>query len=438
VLGFLAALAALLYCFVWLRPPEVGGVALPAQRVLAWVALFVFLSSLMLRGPLTAGPAARGFLRLVTVFTVFLLLVLVRQVAYGENFYLLYFMMDLSKYAAAFTTAYLCYYALTTGLISERQFVSGIVISGAAATLLVYTLLGLYFAGFRTEVTFLAPSFGGALGVWPTGGWLPRLAGPTAEPQQLSVALLTPLLLMLTRDKIRRFWPLAIVTASALLLSQSKFAVISLLFVVLYLFLTYRRWRPLIVAGAILTSPALVVALLRLPTFSATLEAGLSAGAIVERLGNILLLLAIIREHPFFGIGPGHYGLYWGQAVHGDMWYSPGYTPNMDFLKVFAETGVIGFALILLVLGYLIRLFLRGSPRVSPEEQPRYWAFFLGALAIMLNMSIGYELLHAFFWINIGALLFMVDRASRPGPRTRATQPTTALEPGPVGAHDLH
>ena len=413
MIGILATLAALLYCFVWLRPPELGGVALPAQRVLAWAALAIVLSRLLLKGKLLAGPAARGFLRLVAVYLGFLVLILVRQLAYGENFFLLYFLMDLSKYAAAFAMAYLCYYALATSLVSQRRFVNSVILSGALATLLVYGLLALYLAGFRSELTIIAPSFGGALGVWPTESALPRLAGPTAEPQQLSVALLTPLLLMLSRDYIRRLWPLAILTGAALLLSQSKFAVISLLVVILYLALVYRRWRPLITLGAIIASPVLVMALLRLPTFSATLEAGFSAGAFVERLGNIVLLLAIIREHPFFGIGPGHYGVYWGREIHGDPSYNPGYTPNMDFLKVFAETGILGFVLILFLLGYLIRIFARAALVILPEERSQYWAFFLGAMAIMLNMTIGYELLHAFFWINIGVLLYLVDRGRR-------------------------
>jgi O-antigen ligase len=415
VIGLLATLAALLYCFVWLRPPELGGVALPVQRVLAWAALAIVLSRLLLKGPLAAGPAARGFLRLVAVYLGFLVLILVRQLAYGENFFLLYFLMDLSKYAAAFAMAYLCYYALATGLLSQRRFVNSVVLSGVLATLLVYSLLALYFAGFRTELTIIAPSFGGALGVWPTGGVLPRLAGPTAEPQQLSVALLTPLLLMLSRDYIGRLWPLAILTGTALLLSQSKFAVVSMLVIILYLALVYRRWRPLIAIGAIVLSPALLLALLRLPTFSATLEAGFAAGSLVERLGNLLLLLTIIREHPFFGIGPGHYGVYWSQAMHGDPNYNPGYTPNMDFLKVFAETGILGFVLILFLLGYLVRTFARASRAILPEERSQYWAFFLGAMAIMLNMTIGYELLHAFFWINIGVLLYLADGGRRGG-----------------------
>jgi O-antigen ligase len=433
VIGLLATLAPLLYCFVWLRPPELGGVALPAQRVLAWAALAVVLSRLLLKGPLVAGPAARAFLRLVVIYLVFLILMLVRQLAYGENFFLLYFLMDLSKYAAAFAMAYLCYYALSTGLVTQRRFLTSIVISGVLATAVVYGLLGLYFAGFRSDVTVLAPSFGGALGVWPIGGLLPRLAGPTAEPQQLSVVLLTPLLLMLSGDYIRRLWPVAVLTGSALLLSQSKFAVISLSVVILYLAIVHRRWRPSIVIGTVVALPVLLPALLRLPTFSATLEAGFSAAAFVERLGNILLLVGIIREHPWVGIGPGHYGVYWGNALHGDVRYNPGYTPNMDFLKVFAETGVVGFALILFLLGYLILIFVRARRTILPEERPVYWALFLGAVTIMLNMTIGYELLHAFFWINIGALLFLVDRA-RPAGESPSEYPgvRSGVELGPA------
>ncbi|HEX6435118.1 MAG TPA: O-antigen ligase family protein [Gemmatimonadales bacterium] len=411
----LSLLAAVLYCFTWLRPPEVGGVALPLQRVLAWIGLGVLISRLLLKGSLFVGPAARGFLRIVGLFLLFLLLLLVRQLAYGENFYPLYFFMDLSKYAAAFTMAYLCYYAIRTGLVPERGLIHGVILSGILATLLTFLFLGLYFAGFRTDNEILAQSFGGALGVWPTEGWFPRLAGPTAEPQQLSVVLLTPMLLMLAPEYIHRYWPLAIATGSALLLSQSMFAVISILFVMLYLFLAYRRWRIPVAIGVLAVMPVLGLALIRLPTFSATLEAGLSAGSIVERLGNLVLLLSIIREHPLFGIGPGHYGVYWGQAVHGDWRYNPGYTPNMDFLKVFAETGIAGFVLLLVLLGYLVRLFTKSYRTVPLADRPRYLALLLGAVAIMLNMTIGYELLHAFFWINVGTLLALVDRSRQSG-----------------------
>lgn len=416
MIGVLTSVVALLYSFPWLRPPEIAGVALPAQRVIAWIGLALLVARLLVKGPLNAGPAARRFLSWVLLYMGFLLLIMVRLFAYAENFLPLYFAMDLSKYAAAFGVAYLVYYALSAGLVSERRFVAQIIISGGLATVLVYALLGLYYAGFRSNTEIIAPSFGGALGVWPTGGALPRLAGPTAEPQQLSVALLTPLLLMLSREYITKTWPIAVLTGGALLLSQSKFSLVSLLLVGIYLTIVYRRWRKQVLLAGLMAAPLAAVVLLRLPTFQATLESGLSAGAFVERLQNLMLLLTIIREHPGFGIGPGQFGAFFGETLYGDWRYSPGYTPNMDFLKVFAETGVFGFLLLLGLLGSLTRRFYR-SYRVIPEyTRSRYLAFSLGGLGILLNMAIGYELLHAFFWINTAALLYFVDRTRHGAP----------------------
>jgi O-antigen ligase len=413
VIGLLTSIVALLYSFPWLRPPQIGGVAIPAQRAMAWLGLFLLVARLLVKAPLSAGPAARRYLSWVLVYFGFLLLLMVRFVAYGDNFQPLYFFMDLSKYAAAFSVAYLGYYALTQALISEERFVRNIVISGALATFLVYLMLGAYYAGFRTDSEILAPSFGGALGVWPVGGLLPRLAGPTAEPQQLSVALLTPLLLMLSREYIAKSWPVAVLCGGALLLSQSKFSVVSLGLVGIYLLLVYRRWRPYILVAGLVTVPAVALVLLRLPTFSSTLETGLAAGAIVERLENLLLMLRIIRDHPGFGIGPGQFGAFWSQALYGDWRYDPGYTPNMDFLKVFAETGIFGFLLLLSLFASLIRTVSRAYREEPSAARSRYLAFALGAVGIVLNMTIGYEMLHAFFWINIGALLYFVDRTRR-------------------------
>jgi O-antigen ligase len=375
----------------------------------------LLLVRLLIKGPLLARGAARSYLWWVVAFVAFLCLMFVRQLAYGENFFPLYFVMDLSKYAAAFAMAYLCYYALAAGLVSEGRMIRFIVYSGATATVLVYVFLALYLAGFRTDTQLIAPTFGRALGVWPTDAYLPRLAGPTAEPQQLSVALLTPLLLMLSPQHVRRFWPAGVLAAAALLLSQSKFALISLLVVGLYLILVYPRARvPLGLAGLIML-PIVGAVLLRLPTVRETLQSGLSGGAFVERLGNLLLLVGIIREHPFVGIGAGHYGVYRGQVVFGDAMYYPGYTPNMDFLKVFAETGVMGFVLLLLLLGFLVRGFVRGYAVVPASKRSTYLALLLGVMTIMLNMTIGYELLHAFFWINVGVLLYYVDWSGRRG-----------------------
>ncbi len=406
----LCYLLAVLYCFVWLRIPDVAGVAFPVQRLVAWLGLVVLLARVALKGGIVVGPTARSFLRLAMLFMALLVVTLVQKLAYGSSFHLLYFLMDFSKYAAVFTVAFLIYYGLSARLASEDRLVDHIVLSATASILLLGVFVGLYTVGFRTENVLLAPSFGGALGVWPTDGW-PRLAGTAAEPQQLSVLLVTPLLLMLSPTKIRRYWPVAIAGLMAIMFSQSKFALVSGAFIFLYLFLVYPRRRRLLLASLIPLAPLVVIGLGKLPTFAETLSQGFEATAFVERLDNLLLLLQVIQQYAFFGIGPGQYGIFRGLALHGDESYAPTYYPNMDFLKVFAETGLAGFFLMLVLLGSLVWLFIRTYRLIPPARRDRYLAVLLGALAILLNMTIGYELLHVFFWINIGVLIYFTDSA---------------------------
>ena len=411
MIRILCYLLAILYCFVWLRIPDIGGVAFPIQRLLAWAGLVVILARLALKGGIVVGSTARSFLRVALLFVAFLLVNLAQKLAYGSHFHLLYFLMDFSKYVAVFTVAFLIYYGLRSKLASEERLVNHIILSATGSIILLGVFVALYSVGFRTENVLLAPSFGGALGVWPTGDGWPRLAGTAAEPQQLSVLLVTPLLLMLSPDKIRRYWLVAVAGLLTILLSQSKFALVSAAFILLHLFLVYPGRRKLLLAGLALVAPLLVVSLRNLPTFADTLSQGLGAGAFVERLENLVLLLQVIQQYAFFGIGPGQYGIFRGVTLHGSASYAPTYSPNMDFLKVFAETGLAGFCLMLFLLGSLVWLFLRTYRLVPAEKRHRYLAVLLGALAILLNMTIGYELLHVFFWINVGVLLYFTDSA---------------------------
>ena len=409
----LTYLLALLYCFVWLRIPNLAGVALPIQRLVAWSGLAVLLILIATKGSLWVGTSGRSFLKYTALFLAFMLVNLVQKLAYGSHFYPLYFAMDFSKYVAIFLVAFLTYYALTSRRVNEDGFVRAILFSGVCCTVLVYVFLSLYFLGFRTDNELLAPSFGGALGVWPTAGMWPRLAGTAAEPQQLSVLLLTPLLLMFSRVHLRRYWHIAALALLAIAMSQSKFAVISLAFVALYLVLVYRRRRKLILIGLLLTAPFLVLFVAKLPTFAETLQQGTSAGAFVERLENLVILVGVIREYPLLGIGPGQYGVFRGITLFGDPSHAPAYYPNMDFLKILAEVGIIGFLIVVALLASLVLPVVRANRRISPDRRDQYLAFFLGALAILCNMLIGYELLHVFFWINMGMLMYLTEISSR-------------------------
>ena len=134
----LTYLLALLYCFVWLRIPNLAGVALPFQRLVAWAALAVVLVLVATKGSLRVGASARTFLKIAGLFLAFMLVNLVQKLAYGANFYPLYFVMDFSKYVAIFVVAFLIYYALISRAAAEDGFIQRLVLSGVCSTLLVY------------------------------------------------------------------------------------------------------------------------------------------------------------------------------------------------------------------------------------------------------------------------------------------------------------
>lgn len=406
----------LIYSFPWFRIPDVAGVALPFQRLLAWFGLGLLFLAISLRGGFRANRAVRFFLGVALIFFMVLALTTVVNASSSEVFSWLRYLSETSKYVAVFTTAFLVYYALEHGLVAFRWLERLLVVSAALSIIVAYILLLLYWSGYRSTNEVLANSFGGSLGVWPTASFLPRLAGATAEPQQFSVVYLTGLMLMLSRRYIRYFWPLALLGLVALLLSQSKFALISLVAVALYVDATYKQYRLAFAALLVLAIPPGIVFITSLPVFETTIRQGFQAQAFTDRLENLGILTSIIREQPFDGIGVGQYGTYRGELLFGNPHTNPNYSAGNDIVAIFAETGVFGFGLIALLFGVLFSKFFGVLPRLSREQREHYLPFLIGALTIFLNMFIGYEFLHAFFWVNLGVLLYLYRRWSFAAP----------------------
>ena len=398
---------ALLYSFPWLRIPDVAGVALPFQRVLGWVGLALVALAICLRGRFRANAAVRFYLTVVLLFFAVLGVTTVTNVANTEIFAWLRYVSELSKYVAVFAVAFLVYYALAEGLVRLRWLELLLIVSAAVSILIAYVLLGLYWTGFHSTNEVLAHSFGGSLGVWPTGSFLPRLAGTTAEPQQFSVAFLTGLMLMVSRRYVRFCWPLALLGLLALVLSQSKFALISLVAVGFYVDTIYKQHRLIFGALLVLLIPPGAALVSTLPVFRNTLRQGLEAQAFTDRLDNLGIMLTIIEKEPFDGIGVGQYGTYRGALLFNNPYDNPNYTAGNDIVSIFAETGVFGFLLVALLFIVLFSKFTRVLPRLSKPEREHYLPFLIGALTIFLNMCIGYEFLHAFFWVNLGVLLYL-------------------------------
>ena len=214
-------------------------------------------------------------------------------------------------------------------------------------------------------------------------------------------------MLMLSRRYVRFFWPVALAGLLALLLSQSKFALISLVAVALYLDAIYKQHRLIFGALLALLIPAGLMFVSTLPVFETTLRQGFEAQAFTDRLENLGIMGTIIRDEPLDGIGVGQYGTYRGALLFNDPFENPNYTAGNDIVSIFAETGVFGFALITLLFGVLFGRFIAALPYLTRAQRERYLPFLIGALTILLNMFIGYEFLHVFFWINLGVLLYL-------------------------------
>ncbi|MBC8120933.1 MAG: O-antigen ligase family protein [Gemmatimonadaceae bacterium] len=417
MLRLISVLLTFLYCFVWLRvPEELFGVALPLQRMVGLLGLAFSIAVLASNVGPAFGKLGKLYLSITSLFVLYIVVDLPLKLLSSPNlldsyFDLQLFASDLVKYGASFASGFVIYYTLRRYPQLEDTLVRLLILSGSLSVAIAYILLLFYYLEITIDNTILANSFGGYLGVWGTGELIPRLAGTAAEPQQFAIIFMTPLLLMLSHRYISRLWPVALVSVLALVISQSKFSIVSLVIVISYVLIVYKQYRQPIGLGVLVLVPPIFYYISTLPIFSETLSDVGGSGAIVERAFNAANLVTIITGSPITGIGAGQYGPYIGYFSSGNKdALSKTYYPSFDYLKILAETGIIGFSMIMFLFIQLLRKFITAYRRLTSTNQERYLAFLLGGVAIALNMFIGYEFLHVFFWINVGFLLAAADQ----------------------------
>lgn len=403
MIRLLASLTALLYCFVWLRMPNVGGIDLPLQRLIAWLSIVALFITSAFTKKIYAGRYTKVFIAFTSVFIVNMFINLLWNIK-DTSFGFKYFIMDFSKYMAAFSVAYLMYFALKRKIITLPSVIKYFKWSTAVAVFLTFLSLILFIVGFRTDNQMILRTWGSAWGVIPTGGILPRLAGTTSEPQQFSIIFLTPILLMLALNK-GKLTLVPLLGIAALLMSQSKFSLLTVVIIIVFSFLLNKKRRFLYLYLGIVAVPFIASAIAKLPVFSMSLQQGGNSIAIQERLENATIMTNIIKNEFLFGIGAGQYGTY--RSLLLPVEYNPSYYPNNDYLKVFAELGIIGFVVLIIFLGYVIVFSIQSYRKMNEEQKPFFMAVSIGTVVIALNMLIGYELLHIFFWVNLGILFFM-------------------------------
>lgn len=398
-----ASVVILASTVVWPRV-QVLSVVIPLQRLISYIAFAVTIVALRrtVRRP--------GWLlgALLGVFALFLLWVAVDSGIHmgAAGFQVLPAVMDLSKYVAAFMTAVTLALAVRSRVLTGAAARRLLMWSSLFFIAVAYGCLVAYWAGFRVEDGLVIKSFGDAWGVWPTSTAVPRLVGLSTEPQQFSVVYVTGLLAMMQERRAR--WQIAAAFGLiALLLSQSKYSLLSVVVAAVWWFcnvgvargFSRRKWVASGVAAIIILVGALGAASL-LPTFQATLQTGLNGGAFTERSGNAALLTEAFAGSPGVGIGPAQYGVF--RAHELGIPVDNAYYPNNDFLKVAAELGVPGLILLVVILVLVALALQRG---LCGPSRVVVLPLAIGSALILGNMLIGYELLHVFFWVNVGLLV---------------------------------
>jgi hypothetical protein len=165
---------------------------------------------------------------LLGVFALFLIWVAVDSGIHmgAAGFQVLPAVMDLSKYVAAFMTAVTLALAVRSRVLTGAAARRLLMWSSLFFIAVAYACLVAYWVGFRFEDGLVIKSFGDAWGVWPTNTAVPRLVGLSTEPQQFSVVYVTGLLAMMQERRAR--WQIAAAFGViALLLSQSKYSLLS-------------------------------------------------------------------------------------------------------------------------------------------------------------------------------------------------------------------
>ncbi|MFC1623916.1 O-antigen ligase family protein [Candidatus Omnitrophota bacterium] len=175
---------------------------------------------------------------------------------------------------------------------------------------------------------------------------------------------------------------------------------LSFIFALIFLFISsyksLEKRRSILVISAILIIPVLTFIIVN--RWERLMDLGNPQNSITERLNYWRTAIAIIKDHPIIGVGPGNF-----QEVF--LKYKMGLSTNTRyahniFLHFWSEIGLLG----LMGIFYLVINFFRRC-----KAQPKYRFIFLGGLTFILHNLIdnSYFIPEAgmFWWILLGLTL---------------------------------
>jgi O-Antigen ligase len=139
-----------------------------------------------------------------------------------------------------------------------------------------------------------------------------------------------------------------------------------------------RRWPALALLGGVLLAG--VVGLLatggRVDAAARTVAEARVNLASPDRTGALHAALRLVAQQPLTGTGPGHADLRWRGDNHGSQLYA--YVHN-EYLQVTAELGLVGLALLAVLLAAIARMLWRA--RATSPAGPAVWAGVVAAAA---------------------------------------------------------
>jgi hypothetical protein len=138
-----------------------------------------------------------------------------------------------------------------------------------------------------------------------------------------------------------------------------------------------RRWPALVLLGVVLVAAAAgLLASGGVADAARTVAEARVNLASPDRTGAQHAALRLVAHHPLTGTGAGHADLRWKGRDHGSQLYI--YVHN-EYLQVTAELGLVGLALLAIMVAALARLLWRARP-TSPAG-PAVWAGVVAAAA---------------------------------------------------------
>ncbi|MFC1632749.1 O-antigen ligase family protein [Patescibacteria group bacterium] len=288
----------------------------------------------------------------------------------------------------------------------------------------IVVLFGIY--QFIGDLIGLAPTWTGLSAEYTKSVFgFPRLQSVAAEPLYYANYLLIPFgiagaMFLYRKQPMRAFWwgLFLLMMGGSILLTLSRGGIVGAAAVVLVLIVL--GWRKLLqtrVIALILTMAILFGGVWwglqawkpetsRAVTRYLSQAVNYSEGpAVSERLDTWTQAWEIFKEKPVFGIGPGNFGPY----VSRQPWEAPGngwLIVNNEPLELLAETGIVGFGLVLIFIVGVLWAALRAAFRTGNQY---YKAVLIGGIAALVGIIVQWQTFSILFvmhiWVLLGLLL---------------------------------